>query len=319
MGRSGAASPPGTWLLVLAIGGSLLAAAARVVRTECSSDGSVSRLVAAAMIVFAAVRLNYVVLPTPGIGWATAREGMRIAGYGSFLAAALRQEWSIRRTIATAAAAEERRRIARDLHDGLAQDLAFIAAHDERIAREAGEDHPLAIAARRALAVSRGAIADLSASEAPSARSALPQVAAELEVRFGVPVSVEAEDIELSGDAREDVVRIAREAIVNAVHGQARNIVVSLARSGKRLVLRVLDDGTGIAAGELKPRPGTVSGRCTTRARDHARRWLDGAPGRRHGARGDVSLSPVKVLIAHHGLMRLSVRMALADDNDICG
>ena len=67
---------------------------------------------------------------------------------------------------------QERRRIARDLHDGLAQDLAFIAAHGDQIAREAGEEHPLAIAARRALALSRGAIADLSASDAPSARAA---------------------------------------------------------------------------------------------------------------------------------------------------
>lgn len=30
-------------------------------------------------------------------------------------------------------------------------------------------------------------------------------------------------------------------------------------------------------------------------------------------------MTPVRVLIAHHGLMRLSVRMALAGENDICG
>jgi signal transduction histidine kinase len=263
----------------------MVAATARIARTEGASDDSVSRLLAAAMIVFAAVRLNYVVLPTPGIGWVTAREGMRLVGYGLFLAAALRQEWAIRRTIATAAAAEERRRIARDLHDGLAQDLAFIAAHGDRLAREAGEDHPLAIAARRALAVSRGAIADLSASEAPSARAALRQVAAELEVRFGVRVSVEAEDVELSGNAREDVVRIVREAIVNAVHGQARNVVVSLARTGKRFVLRVLDDGAGIAAGELKARPGHG-----LRAMQERATALGGGLTARPGARGGTEL-----------------------------
>lgn len=243
-------------LLSIAAAALMVAAAVRVVRSERSSEGSVWRLVAAAMIVFAAVRFNYVVLPTPGIGWVTAREGMRLVGYGLFLAAALRQEWAIRRAIATAAAAEERRRIARDLHDGLAQDLAFIAAHGDRIAREAGEDHPLAIAARRALAVSRGAIADLSAAEAPSAGAALRQVATELEIRFGVRVSVEAEDVELSEQARDAVVRIAREAIVNAAHGQARTVAVSLAHSGKRCVLRVLDDGSGIAGGELKARAG---------------------------------------------------------------
>jgi signal transduction histidine kinase len=151
---------------------------------------------------------------------------------------------------------QERRRIARDLHDGLAQDLAFIAAHGDRIAREAGEDHPLAVAARRALAVSRGAIADLSATEAPSANSALRQVADELEIRFGIRVAVQAEEADLNGRAREDVVRIVREAIVNAAKGRAQHIVVTLDRTGNHFVLRVLDDGAGITSGGIKSRPG---------------------------------------------------------------
>jgi signal transduction histidine kinase len=234
----------------------LVVAAARISGSDRAAGGSVSLLLAAAMIAFAAGSLNYLVSPTTGLGWVSAREGLRLVGYGLILAAALRQEWAIRRAIGGAAAAEERRRIARDLHDGLAQDLAFIAAHGDRIARETGEDHPIAIAARRALAVSRGAIADLSASDAASAKAALRQVADELEIRFGVRVSVEADDVELSCDVREDVVRIAREAIVNAARAGARNIVLSLARDGARFVLRVSDDGAGIRSGELNGRPG---------------------------------------------------------------
>jgi signal transduction histidine kinase len=233
----------------------LTMAAVKMAAIERDAAKDVSLLLAAAMIAFAAVGLNYLVLPTPEIGWVTAREALRLVGYGLILAAAVRQEAAIRRAIAQAAAAQERRRIARDLHDGLAQDLAFIAAHGDRIAREAGQNHPLAVAARRALAVSRGAIADLSASQAPSARAALRQVADELEVRFGVRVSIDADDSRLSLGAREDVVRIAREAIVNAAHSQARNIVVSLGRTDERCVLRVLDDGVGIR-GELTPRTG---------------------------------------------------------------
>jgi signal transduction histidine kinase len=172
------------------------------------------------------------------------------------MVAALRRERAIRRGIADAATAEERRRIARDLHDGLAQDLAFIASHGSRISQEAGEDHPIAIAARRALAVSRGAIADLSAADAPTANAALRQVADELQVRFPVRVCVEADETELSGATREDVVRIAREAMINAANGEARNIVVSLSRRGQVIVLRVLDDGVGIEGGDVKARPG---------------------------------------------------------------
>jgi signal transduction histidine kinase len=233
----------------------VLIAAVRTAGADRGKADRVTLLLAAGMICFVGARLNYLVLSTPGVGWVTAREGLRVLAFGLFFAAALRQEAAIRRTIAKSAAAAERHRIARDLHDGLAQDLAFIAAHGDRIAKEAGEDHPLAIAARRALAVSRGAIADLSAAEAPTATAALRQVADELEVRFGVRVAVDGGEVELRRDAREDVVRIVREAIVNAARAQARYIAVSLTRQGDGFVLRVLDDGMGIG-NELNARPG---------------------------------------------------------------
>jgi signal transduction histidine kinase len=242
-------------VLALLTAGIVVLAALRTVGSNPMKRDSVTLLLGAAMITFAGVRLNYVVLPTPGVGWVTAREGLRILAFALFFAAALRQEAAIRRAIGNAAAAAERRRIARDLHDGLAQDLAFIAAHGDRIAREAGEDHPLAIAARRALAVSRGAIADLSAAEAPTAMAALRQVADELEVRFSVRISIEVDDVELPANAREDVVRIVREAIVNAAKAQADNIRISFRRSGDSSVLRVLDDGVGMGT-ELAARPG---------------------------------------------------------------
>ncbi len=233
-----------------------IAAAVRLVRADRGTEAGMTTLLAAGMILFAAARLNFLPLPTPEIGWVTASEGLRLAGCALILAAAVRHEAAIRRAIAGATAAEERRRIARDLHDGLAQDLAFIAAHGDRIAREAGEDHPLAIAARRALAVSRGAIADLSASDAPSLRAALRQIADELEVRFGVSVDVAVDVAELSREAREDLIRIVREAIVNAAKGHARNIAVSMARNGDVFVLRVRDDGAGIGSGEVTSRAG---------------------------------------------------------------
>jgi signal transduction histidine kinase len=253
----------------------LITAAALLAHSPRRSNDHVPALLAPAMALLAASQLEYLALPAPGIGWVTAREALRVTAYGLIMAAAVRQEVAIRRAIAQTAAEEERRRIARDLHDGLAQDLAFIAAHGARIAGEAGEDHPLAIAARRALAVSRGAIADLSAADAPSARTALRHVADELETRFGVHVEVSAEDADLPRAAREDVVRIVREAIVNAAHGGAHNIAVSL-RQDDSFILRVRDDGVGITSGPVKARPGfglrsmreragALGGRLTTR------------------------------------------------------
>ena len=56
---------------------------------------------------------------------------------------AFRARLQTQRDAAETAAAVERRRIARDLHDGLAQDLAFIAAHGE------GEGRALAFPCNR--------------------------------------------------------------------------------------------------------------------------------------------------------------------------
>jgi signal transduction histidine kinase len=188
------------------------------------------------------------------------------------------REAEVRRQIAEAATARERSRIARDLHDGLAQDLAFIAAHGDRLAGEMGAEHPLAIAARRALAISRGAIAELSAPEASSAGEALRLVADELSTRFEIRVDVEADPrAAVASSDREDIVRIAREAIVNAArHGRARNVAVSLSPDEDRLVLRVRDDGVGIGSAppsgggfgfqSMRERTMTLGGRLTARA-----------------------------------------------------
>jgi signal transduction histidine kinase len=197
--------------------------------------------------VLAAAQLQYALTQPLFSQWVGVSDFLRLLGYVLIVAAGLRKEAISRKKISAAVALRERRRIARDLHDGLAQDLAFIAAHGERIAREEGEVAPLVIAARRALAVSRGAIVDLSASEEATAKEAIERVAEELGRRFRVNVAVDiAGDIALIGAARENVVRIVREAIVNAARGDAGRITISLTHSAEGFTLRIQDDGGGI-------------------------------------------------------------------------
>jgi signal transduction histidine kinase len=207
-------------------------------------------LLAAAAVALAAVRLQYLAFPVTGLGWVMPGDGLRVMAYALLLVAALGQFAYARRATAHAAMQVERERIARDLHDGIAQDLAFIAAHGQRFEADLGPDHPLSIAAGRALTTIRGAIVDLCASNAPSTEGALRQIAAELEARFDVEVDVQVAcpRAELESADREDVVRIAREAIVNAVrHGHARRITVMLDSPHGNLLLRVLDDGFGLS------------------------------------------------------------------------
>src|SRR5947209_8463044 len=128
----------------------------------------------------------------------------------------------------------ERERMARDLHDGLAQELAFIVTQTRRLARaDAGEPGPLddvARAAEHALDESRTLIGDLRAREDRPVDVAVAHAAEELAHRTGAAVNVAAPDgIVLAPSSRDAIVRIVREGVTNAVrHAQASDITVEL-------------------------------------------------------------------------------------------
>jgi signal transduction histidine kinase len=155
---------------------------------------------------------------------------------------------SYQQQLARAAALEERRRIARDLHDGLAQELAFIVLEAGRLATRVPDrsiPHIVA-AARRGLEESRGAIALLTADGEQSLEAAVKQEARMVAARGGAHVTFTVDPGLVPGfEARDAVLRIVREAITNATrHGKAEVVRVELSNNGK-LVLRVADDGRG--------------------------------------------------------------------------
>ena len=240
-------------------------------------------LLAAAAVCMAGAQLGPLTVSVAPPDWVTPSDALRVSAYGLLLAVSVRMYRRSQEQMARNALSAERLRIAHDLHDGLAQDLAFIAAHSDRLAREFGADHPLVIAARRALAASRGQIVDLSASTASSTESALREVAAEFRSRFGVAVTVnvDAGVVEPSERERHELVRIAREAIANAVrHGGARNVTVRLGSRRDNLLLRISDDGcgfgsasgktagTGLGMSTMRARAKSVGGQLVTRTRD---------------------------------------------------
>jgi signal transduction histidine kinase len=235
---------------VLASVGFLAYAAIAFARRGRSERNTVFPLLAAAAALLAAQQLYYLRLPwtvdaiTPG-------QGIGVLALGLMLAAAVRTDLEVRATLTRAAALVERRRVAEDLHDGLAQDLAVIAAHGTQMAQQLGDEHPVAVAAKRALAVTRDTISDLSDMSASKPDQALKAIADELGARFGIGIAVDAHpDALLSPDAVDHVARITREAISNAArHGRAQNVVVSLTRTDAGTSLRVCDDGRGITSG----------------------------------------------------------------------
>jgi signal transduction histidine kinase len=239
-----------TAITVAAIG-VLAAAAVRFVRTALRvRTGMMVGTLGSALVLLGAGWLYTLLEPDLKSGSVSGHEALRGGAYVLVLVVALLVRAQEQRAETYEAAARERHRLARDLHDGMAQDLAFIAAHGERLARELGPEHPIAVAARRALAASRGAIIDLSAASAPNAEEALRLVAEELSTRHGVHVCVDADGEDVAQDDREDVVRIAREAIVNAVqHGGANHVSVELHARDGHVMLRIGDDGRGLDRG----------------------------------------------------------------------
>jgi signal transduction histidine kinase len=223
-----------------------------------AADSTAAILLASASLLLAGARLQTLAIQTVPADWTTLRDLLRVAAYGLLLAVVARDYGLRNRAHARNAIRAERERIARDIHDGLAQDLATIALHAQSLESSLGEAHPLTVAARRALASSRETIVDLSASRASSTSEAIRTVADELEARFGIEVTVndyrdgEGTARDLAPRAREQAVRIAREAIVNAArHGGARHVEVTLEVHAARCLLRISDDGSGIEPAAL--------------------------------------------------------------------
>ena len=161
---------------------------------------------------------------------------------------------------------DERKRIARELHDEAGQSLAGLMLELEAARLEDARGSPVTqetlarlrrLAARTVEAV-RGLIYDLR----PAVLDDLGLVPA---LRWYTQTQVASRGLEVSlserlGSERLDatlettVFRIAQEALWNAVkHAHASRVDVELSRAGDRLVLRIRDNGQGLAAADMPP------------------------------------------------------------------
>lgn len=183
-------------------------------------------------------------------------QALRAMAFVALLALALRRRRDAGLRDEAAAVRTQRRWLAADLHDGLAQDLATIAAHGASLSRQLGAEHPVVLAASRALDACRGTIGELAAPPDAPLEEALELIADEVGARHGIDVSLDVRlDAEPGAQLRAQVLRIAREALVNAArHGGARTAVVSVCAQRGSLTLRVLDDGRGVTQEAIEGR-----------------------------------------------------------------
>lgn len=154
---------------------------------------------------------------------------------------------------------DERNRIARDLHDSLAQYLSGIGYQLERLSQQLkapGEDKARQLLAdtkemvQRCRVEARQTIWNLRAQdlEGRPLADALADLVQQLRLSGSAEVT-----LRVTGRAREipaapqvELMRIVQEATANALtHGKARVVVVSAEFGDAKLVLRVEDDGVG--------------------------------------------------------------------------
>lgn len=269
-----AANPPtgaaATYLA--AVLAAIVAGAAFAVRA--ARDGAeLAAWLAAAVLLLAGAHLEAALNPVLTPQWLTTSDLLGCAAALMLLAGALRQRATYLSAAARRAVVQERRRIARDLHDGLAQELAFIAAHAPRLAAESEDPAAsrLAEAAASALDESRLAIASLAHEPEEPLGRALARAAERIASRAGGVVRVDLQDgVEVEPAVRSDLLRIVREATTNAVrHGGASEVLVSLT-GGETVVLRIADDGVGFQADDGGEGP--YSGFGLTSMRERAER-----------------------------------------------
>jgi signal transduction histidine kinase len=152
----------------------------------------------------------------------------------------------------------ERKRIARDLHDGLAQELVALKlgfdALSRRIGKRAPEETPRFAALGEQLNDSCTEVRNIAHLMSPPGleqQGLAPSLALLLRNTLshtGLKANFEAHDLPTQLDEKTQIglYRIAQELLNNVVkHARAAQVVVELFQRENRLVLRVEDDGIG--------------------------------------------------------------------------
>jgi signal transduction histidine kinase len=228
---------------------------------------------ALAMLLGAFAEIHFLFYPGVYGGLVTTSEALRLAFFVVLLLGinaelrsdlrALRSAYAaldrLRHSEAERATLEERTRLARELHDGLAQDLWFAKLKHERLAPHVPEEHR-ALAAEvtdaldSAIVEAKQAVVTMRADERDvSLEELLARAVDEFSVRSGVRTDFSAADLpdSLAPRTQVELLRVLQEALTNVgKHADATVVRVSAEVGDGELLLSVADNGRGFRPGE---------------------------------------------------------------------
>ena len=256
-------------------------AAAAFTRRARRSGDRVEAWLGAGATLGAFARLNYFLFPSLYTELIYTGDGLRTGFYLLLLVAAaveVRGYWAAQ---AEAAVFAERRRVARDLHDGAMQEIGYIRAVAARRSNQGDTEATRVLAAaERALDEMRSAMTALSAGFDEPLSATLRRAACEVADRYDLPLELVLDGSpEVGHEQREALVRIVREAVTNAAkHGYPSKVTVELNANPRTVLVR--DDGCG-----FDPSTRRAGGFGLTSMADRAeglggRLRVDSAPGR---------------------------------------
>jgi signal transduction histidine kinase len=204
------------------------------------------RWVGPALALGACARLNYLLYPSLYSDWLYTGDVLRTGCYLLLLIGAAREigeYWSSQPRVAVL---EDRRRLARELHDGVVQELGYIRG-EARGLHDAGVADRVVASADRALDEARAAVHALGHGAEEPLGVVLQRAARQVTDRLGGRLETELDpSVTADAEQRHALVRITREAVSNALrHGLAQRVVLAVARGEGERRLTVRDDGLG--------------------------------------------------------------------------
>jgi signal transduction histidine kinase len=257
-------------LLIQSAGVLLFLAGALAYRRSYLRSGPVADgYLAVALLLAAFAELHLALYPAVATGLVTTAGALRIAFFGVLLLGinaesrsdlrALRQAYAglerLSQTEAERATLEERTRLARELHDGLSQDLWFAKLKHERLVPLVPSDaRPLAdevtVALDAAIAEAKQAVVTMRTGldrDRPL-YELLAETLEEFGSRSGLRADFSGADLPnaLSPRKQAEVLRIVQEALTNVrKHADATVVRLSADVSDGRLMLGITDNGRG--------------------------------------------------------------------------